>query len=96
MLRTAMCSAQANRYYGPPDGSQPEFDLLAFAISLENDDALFYRPPAPAAAVELTRLQLPGEQSETIHHNCSSWKAQVTRIPVTLAKKPGQQSSCRK
>jgi hypothetical protein len=29
MLRTAMWSTQANRYYGPPDGIQPEFDLLA-------------------------------------------------------------------
>jgi hypothetical protein len=28
VLRTAMLSTLANRYYGPPDGSQPEFDLF--------------------------------------------------------------------
>ena len=28
MLRTAMLSTRADRYYGPPDGIQPEFDLL--------------------------------------------------------------------
>ena len=29
MLRTAMLSTRADRYYGPPDGIQPEFDLLS-------------------------------------------------------------------
>ena len=29
MLRTAMLSTRADRYYGPPDGTQPEFDLLS-------------------------------------------------------------------
>jgi hypothetical protein len=28
VLRTAMLSTRADRYYGPPDGIQPEFDLL--------------------------------------------------------------------
>ena len=27
VLRTAMLSTRADRYYGPPDGIQPEFDL---------------------------------------------------------------------
>jgi hypothetical protein len=31
VLRTAMLSTQANRNYGPPDGIQPEFDLLIAA-----------------------------------------------------------------
>ena len=29
VLRTAMLSTRADRYYGPPDGIQPEFDLLS-------------------------------------------------------------------
>src|SRR4051812_44241105 len=29
VLRTAMLSTRADRYYGPPDGTQPEFDLLS-------------------------------------------------------------------
>jgi len=39
VLRTAMWSAQANRYYGPPDGIQPEFDLFADAKLDEHGDA---------------------------------------------------------
>ena len=36
VLRTAMLSTQANRYYGPPDGIQPEFDLLIAAELLSH------------------------------------------------------------
>ena len=39
MLRTAMCSTRANRNYGPPDGIQPEFDLLLMPTAFAVGDA---------------------------------------------------------
>src|SRR4026207_634091 len=53
VLRTAMLSTRADRYYGPPDGIQPEFDLLFAARLLSRSRRKLYRSIHPKAKVEL-------------------------------------------
>ena len=78
VLRTAMLSTRADRYYGPPDGIQPEFDLL----SRLNRPASPDRDRAANCIGQFTpRLQPKYSDAlgrRTIHHNSSSRKTSVT------------------
>jgi hypothetical protein len=78
VLRTAMLSTRADRYYGPPDGIQPEFDLL----SRLNRPASPDRDRAANCIGQFTpRLQPKYGDAlgrRTIHHNSSSRKTCVT------------------
>jgi hypothetical protein len=61
VLRTAMLSTRANRYYGPPDGIQPEFDLL-FAVRHRDDRTAncigqFFTSLKPKSAVKLREAE---------------------------------------
>ena len=78
MLRTAMLSTRADRNYGPPDGIQPEFDLLSRRKPLSRSRRKLYRSLLPAAKVELRHCRRQCSGTRTIHHNSSSRKTSVT------------------
>ena len=77
VLRTAMLSTRANRINGPPDGTQPEFDLLLFcSVAKSLSDRAAY-----CIGCWLPWLKWKTRpRRQTIHHNSSSRKARVTWI----------------
>ncbi len=78
MLRTAMLSTRADRNYGPPDGIQPEFDLLLRRGRFRDRAANGIGQFSPRLKQKSGGAGRAALGSRTIHHNSSSRKAQVT------------------
>jgi hypothetical protein len=91
VLRTAMLSTRADRYYGPPDGIQPEFDLLSRHNRCRNRAANcighFTPQLKPKSGIAAGR--------RTIHHNSSSRKTSVTLFYRMISRYTGKQTVCR-
>ena len=78
MLRTAMLSTRADRYYGPPDGIQPEFDLLSRRDRSRDRAANGIGQFSPRLKQKSGVAGHAALGSRTIHHNSSSRKTSVT------------------
>ena len=91
VLRTAMLSTRADRYYGPPDGIQPEFDLLSRHNRCRDRAANCIGQFAPR--LKPKSGSVAGRR--TIHHNSSSGKTSVTPFREQDFKIYGEQTVCR-
>ena len=80
MLRTVMLSTRADRYYGPPDGIQPEFDLLSRLNHFRDRAAYCIGLFIPRLKSNALNAGGNAAGTRTIHHNSSSRKTSVTHF----------------